>query len=357
MTNPKAQFIQKYITKLEDAVYRMSNAEPECFEGEEDNLFDIILEIRNVFAKDLPEISDAILIRHGTGELDANSVIGILTLYLINNYDDKKETQTSDHISAEVDINKQPKLDDTFVSYASDILAETNKGLSGSKIVQYCNSYAIDYNVKIPIVSADFGKFGSKVPNKRTALYKNLQAFNATQQFGIIKDLCNLDFFNDNEDVKKLKTNLYVRYGHLAAEKITNTELVVKTKHWLERHPLALEQYNNSLAKYEGGIFERNTLDDMRLAFELLVKDLLANDKSLENNIAELGIKMKEVNISVEIRNMCTQIIRYYTVFQNNHVKHNDKVNEKEIEYVIEITSVVMKFLIKAIKTEEKQNG
>ena len=95
----------------------------------------------------------------------------------------------------------------------------------------------------------------------------------------------------------------------------------------------------------------------MRLAFELLVKDLLANDKSLENNIAELGTKMKEVDISVEIRNMCTQIIRHYTVFQNNHVKHNDKVNEKEIEYVIEITSVVMKFLIKAIKTEEEQHG
>lgn len=353
MTNPKEQFIQKYIARLENAVSQMNDSEPEDFKRAEEFLFDLIIEVRNVFANELPEISDVILLRNGTGELDANSVIGILTLYLINNYDDKKEIQKNDHISADVEINKQPKLDDAFVSYASDILAETNKGLSGSKIVQYCNSYAIDYNVKIPITSADFGKFGSKVPNKRTALYRNLQAFNATQQFGIIKDLCNLDFFNDNEDVKKLKTNLYVRYGHLATEKITNTELVVKTKHWLEKHSLALEQYNNSLAKYEGGIFERNTLDDMRLAFELLVKDLLANDKSLENNIAELGTKMKEVDISVEIRNMCTQIIKYYTVFQNNHVKHNDKVNEIEIEYIIEITSVLMKFLIKAIKQEE----
>ena len=350
MTNAKKQFIQEYITKLENSLSEINSVEPEYFKDAENALFDTILEVRNVFAKDLPEIEDAILISNGSGARDANSVIGMLKLYLIDNYDDKEEIQGNNNIAASIDSNKQSKLDDNFIAYASNILAETNRGLSGSKIVQYCNSYAVDYNVKIPIVSTDFGKFGSKVPNKHTALYKNLQAFNNVQQFNIIRDLCNLDFFNDNEDVKKLKTNLYIRYGNLATEKITNTELVVKTKHWLERHSQALEQYNNSLAKYESGIFERNTLDDMRLAFELLVKDLLLNDKSLENNIAELGIKLKDANISVEIRSMCTHIIKYYTDFQNHHVKHNDKVSEKEMEYIIEITSVLMKFLIKAIK-------
>ena len=70
------------------------------------------------------------------------------------------------------------RIDDTFISHASDILADTNFGLTGSQIVKYCNSYAIDFNVQIPISSPDFGKFGSKVPNKRTALYRNLQPFN-----------------------------------------------------------------------------------------------------------------------------------------------------------------------------------
>ena len=35
-----------------------------------------------------------------------------------------------------------PKLDNIFISHACDILAETNSGLSGSKIIEYCNSYA-----------------------------------------------------------------------------------------------------------------------------------------------------------------------------------------------------------------------
>lgn len=239
------------------------------------------------------------------------------------------------------------RIDDTFISHASDVLAETKSGLSGSQIVKYCNSYAIDFNVRMPVSSPDFGKFGSVIPNKRTALYKNLQAFSDVQQFTIIKELCDLDFFKDNEAVQKLKVMLYTRYGDLAEEKLASTELVVKTKHWLSKYPAALEQYSSALTKYEGGIFERNTLDDMRLSFELLVKELLSNEKSLENQIAGLGQMLKEHSASVELRNMVIQIIKYYTDFQNNHVKHNDKVNEDEIEYVIELTSVVMKYLIK----------
>ena len=148
---------------------------------------------------------------------------------------------------------------------------------------------------------------------------------------------------------KKLKLQLFKRYGHLATEKISETELVQKTKHWLSRHDTALKQYDSALAKYEGGIFERNTLDDMRLAFELLVKDLLGNNKSLENQISDLGSRLKAKGASDELRNMVVKIIEYYTKFQNNHVKHNDAVNCDEIEYVIELTSVVMKYLVKVL--------
>lgn len=140
---------------------------------------------------------------------------------------------------------------------------------------------------------------------------------------------------------------MFQRYGQLATERISETELVQKTKHWLSGHDAALKQYDSALAKYEGGIFERNTLDDMRLAFELLVKDLLGNNKSLENQISALGAKLKSRGASEELRNMVVKIIEYYTKFQNHHVKHNDAVNSDEIEYVIELTSVIMKYLIK----------
>ena len=236
------------------------------------------------------------------------------------------------------------KLDDAFLSYASDILADTNAGLSGMKIVEYCNSYAIDFNRVTP-----YGSYPFDAPNKRTALKENLKVFAAPEQFRIIKELCELPALCDQEKIKDLKLKLFSRYGNLATEKISETELVQETKHWLANYPSALKQYENALAKYEGGIFERNTLDDMRLAFELLVKDLLGNGKSLENQISDIGTKLKASGASDELRNMVVKIIEYYTKFQNNHVKHNDAVNANEIEYVIELTSVVMKFLIKAM--------
>ena len=235
-----------------------------------------------------------------------------------------------------------PKLDNTFIAYASDVLAETNSGLSGTKIVEYCNAYAIDYNKIIPYNSYPFD-----APNKRTALRENLNAFEAAEQFRIIKELCELPGLCRLEKVNELRLKLFTRYGNLATEKISETELVQKTKHWLADYPNSLKEYESALAKYEGGIFQRNTLDDMRLAFELLVKSLLGNNRSLENQIADLGAMLKNNNTSIELRNMVTQVIKYYTDFQNSHVKHNDSVNEQEIEYVIELTSIVMKFLIK----------
>ena len=234
------------------------------------------------------------------------------------------------------------KLDDSFITYASDVLADTDSGLSGTKIVEYCNSYAITFNKIIM-----HGSYPFDAPNKRTALRDNIKAFDAAEQFLIIKELCELPMFENNSKVKNLKLKLYQRYGNLATEKISDTELVQTTKHWLEGHPDSLKQYESALSKFEGGIFERNTLDDMRLSFELLVKDLLGNGKSLENQIAGICSVLKVAGASTELRNMIQPVIKYYTDFQNNHVKHDDAVNPNEIEYVIELTSVIMKFLVK----------
>ncbi len=124
-------------------------------------------------------------------------------------------------------------MDNAFLIHTSEVLADTDTGLTGAQIVNYCNNYSLDFNVIIPVNSSDFGKFGSRVPNKRTALLQNLQAFSDKQQFQIIKELADLEFFADNESVKKLRVPLYTRYGFFSGRKLSNTELVVKTKHWL----------------------------------------------------------------------------------------------------------------------------
>lgn len=104
-------------------------------------------------------------------------------------------------------------MDNVFLIHASEVLGDTNTGLTATQIVEYCNNYSIDFNMIIPVNISDFGKFGSRVPNKRTALLQNLQALSDKQQFQIIKELYDLEFFADNESVKKLRGMLYTRYG------------------------------------------------------------------------------------------------------------------------------------------------
>lgn len=243
---------------------------------------------------------------------------------------------------------KTEKMDNAFLTHAVNILADTDKGLSGSKIVTYCSSYAIVYNKIIPHDRYPFSN--GEVKNKRTALLENLNVFEASEQFSIIKELCELPVLSENDDVKNLKIELCRRYGSFATERISETQLVQKTKHWLEDYPEALKQYNSGLSKLEGGIFERNTLDDMRLSFELLIKNIAGNDKSLENQKNEIGTILKQSGGSKELREMVLTVISYYERFQNQHVKHNDKVNSNEIEFVVELTSIIMKFLIMAYR-------
>ena len=235
----------------------------------------------------------------------------------------------------------------TFINFAADILGETQTGLSGSKIAEYCLAYTIDYNVEIPYSEYPFPP---NVQNKRTALRKNLQAFMPEQQFKIIKELCELEQFKENSNVKDLKIKLISRYGHLATDKRTekiNEPLIEETKHWLNDYPDSLKLYEEALNKFENKIYQRNLLDDLRLSLEKLLQKIFENKKSLENQLSEMGSFIKERKVSKELNNMFVKLIGYYSKYQNTYVKHDDAVIETEIEIIIEITCSFMKFLIR----------
>lgn len=238
-------------------------------------------------------------------------------------------------------------IPNTFINYAADTLAKTHDGLSGSRIAEYCSAYAIDFNVEIPYQEYPFP---SDLPNKRAALRENLKVFSPEQQFRIIKELSELPYFENNSGVKDLKIKLISRYGALgegnAKEKI-NESLVEETQHWLLEYPVALKLYNDCLEKHSNGIHQRNLLDDLRLSLETLLKNMFENNKSLENQIADLGKYINERKVSRELSNMFLKLIDYFSKYQNTYVKHNDNVNDNEVEIMIEMASSFMKFLIR----------
>jgi len=238
-------------------------------------------------------------------------------------------------------------INKNFIKQASNILGDTNTGLTGSEIAGDMLDYAYKLDVDIPYPSSPFPK---KLPNKRTALYKNLLAFSPDQQYKIIKELCELSRFKDNKDAKDLKIKLMSRYGETFGFSIpeeVDKSLLDATNTWLNDYPDSKKVFEEAILKLENRIFERNLLDDLRVSLELLLKAVLGNKKSLENQLTDLGRYFKKKSISTELSNMILKLIDYFTKYQNTYVKHNDNVNDKEIEFIFELTSSLMKLLIR----------
>ena len=239
------------------------------------------------------------------------------------------------------------KIPATFIQYATDILADTSSGLSGPNIVRVTAVYAVEYDVLIPHASYPFD-----APNKRRALYDNLMIFSGSQQYRIIKELCDHSSFpsTPSRERKELKIRLVTRYSNLDPKDTpseVNEMLIEETKHWLEGYSSSLSLYTQALEKYEHGVFQRNLLDDLRLSLEKLLKEIFNNGKSLENQIPFVGGHIKSNGGSTELSNMFLKLLDYYAKYNNSYVKHDDAVIEEEIEFILEITSSFMKHLVR----------
>ena len=227
----------------------------------------------------------------------------------------------------------------TFLRQACDILGETENGLKGSYIVKRLSDYAVEFDLEIP-----YANTASEAPNKRTALFENIEKFTPQQQYYILCELCNHDSQKGRPEVIKLLTSLKQRYGELDTEgSAYDKALTEYTQHWLSAFPQSLELYNEAIEKRNSGLYNRNLLDDLRLSLELLLKSLLKNDKSMENQKKDLGNFIQAIGGSKEFTNMFIKLIEYYSKYQNEHIKHDDKVVEIEIDFLIDITSSFMK--------------
>lgn len=238
------------------------------------------------------------------------------------------------------------QLPTTFIANAADTLGDTHKGLSGSDIAKLMRGYAGEYGCQIPHPIYPYD-----AANKRTALYENLQAFSATQQHRILRELCDYKVIGqispERRSIKIALATTYRDYNIDVGINVVNETLIEETRHWLDVSPEALGLYNDAIGKYRAGVFERNVVDDMRLSLELLLKQLFGNDRSLENQIPAVGQLIKGRGGSTELVNMFTKLVDYYCKYQNSYVKHADAVIAHEVEFVLEITSSFMKHMIR----------
>lgn len=126
---------------------------------------------------------------------------------------------------------------------------------------------------------------------------------------------------------------------------------------WLSNYPKVAKSFEQALEIYmkgERGNY-RNLFDNLRFALEQLLKCILGNKKSLENQEQPLLKWIKVHGIHQQVANMYKQLLfGPYRIYQNQAVKHGEEYSEKEAEFMIYLTGTFMRLLLQL--DENKSN-
>lgn len=135
-------------------------------------------------------------------------------------------------------------------------------------------------------------------------------------------------------------------------------DLVSETFYWINSFPKVKDRFNRAVILYNEKSDLIDCVNNLRLTLEILVKEILNNNKSLENQLGEIGKYQEGLGIGVEIRNTFNKVLDYYNKYQNNRVKHEiDINNEHEVEFIFGLTMIFIRLLIKPNNELNKNNG
>jgi hypothetical protein len=117
----------------------------------------------------------------------------------------------------------------------------------------------------------------------------------------------------------------------------------------LGRHPEVSKHFQEALKICASGETARyrNALDNLRFGLETLLKKVLGNSKSLENQKLALLPWLKTRGLHQQIVNMYESLLfGPYSIYQNDAVKHNEAFAAIEIEFMIYLTGTFMRLLL-----------
>lgn len=119
------------------------------------------------------------------------------------------------------------------------------------------------------------------------------------------------------------------------------------TKDLLKNHEKAKKLYDDTISNIKSNGSPRTTLDNLRLALEKLLQEILGNNAVLEKQKNNLGSYLKNKGMTPEIRNSIISSLDTLYHFQDNYVKHDDNVKANEVDYVINTTNNIVCQILK----------
>lgn len=130
---------------------------------------------------------------------------------------------------------------------------------------------------------------------------------------------------------------------------ILDKALVEDNLGWLSDHPEVLKHYKTALQQILSGdeANQRNALDNLRFALEQLLKEILENNKSLENQQETLLKWLAMHGIHSDVISMYNGLLfGGFAKYQNDAVKHHERWKSSEIEFMVYTTGAFMRLLL-----------
>jgi len=131
--------------------------------------------------------------------------------------------------------------------------------------------------------------------------------------------------------------------------KLLDEKVIDETLAWLEAYPNVAKHLEEALRIYQSKDVKkyRNLLDNLRVAIEQLLREILGNKKSLENQKETLLRWLKEHNIHEQVIAMHNSLLfGHFVQYQNDAVKHGEKWDRAEVEFMIYLTGTFTRFLL-----------
>lgn len=216
----------------------------------------------------------------------------------------------------------------------NDIEDQIKELFTGNEIISLTNLFASSVGEKVTFQSVNFN-------SKKDILSRNISD---------LSDDAKIQFFKQLKTTRKVAANseLVNQINELLTSNSSSVNIVRNSVTDL------LNKYSSKVAKiwidsirfYDNGDY-RNSLDSIRLSLELLLKDVLNNDKSLENQKRPLGDFLKDHGISSQFRNLFFRELDMYEKIQNNKVKHNvpENLSKSEIIFLMNQAVLIIKFI------------
>ena len=118
-----------------------------------------------------------------------------------------------------------------------------------------------------------------------------------------------------------------------------NTAHLSNVRQILSEHPKALEVYNSAIEKIMKEEYDRNAIDDMRLAWDNLISDLTGRNASPNKLAEEIGQLLSKKGVAPQLINMFISMVKQYADYQDKNIKHDINLSHNDVLFALNITN------------------